>query len=231
MSTCTAQPISWLKLEQYQLGELSADEQRRIEAHLKECEVCRASLDSIRADETVPAPQAAPKTEPLPEVTRKVPWLRWATAGAALAAAAALLLVLLVSDWKRAEPDIPGSKIGFKGGELSLSLVRECQGKILHDPESFTPGDRFKLQVTCPPAEELFWNVVVFQDDGSSFPYIPEEPLACGNRVPLPGAFSITGKSAAVVCLVVSSQPLVRVSLSLDKLPADTVCTILRSSQ
>ena len=221
MSACTAQPISWLKLEQYQLGELSADEMRRVEAHLKECEVCRASLDSIRADETV--------LKPLPEVTRKAPVWRWVTAGTALAAAAALLLVLLVTDWRKAVPDIPGSKIGFKGGELSLSLVRERQGKILHDPESFAPGDRFKLQVTCPPSEEIFWNVVVFQAGGSSFPYIPEEPLRCGNRVPLPGAFTITGKSAAVVCLVVSSQPLDRISLSLEKLPPDTVCTILRS--
>ncbi len=221
MSACTAQPISWLKLEQYRLGELSADEMRRVEAHLKECEVCRASLESIRQDEAVP--------KPLPEVTRKVPWLRWVTAGAALAAAAALLLVLLVADWKRALPDVPGSKIAFKGGELSISLVRERQGRILHDPESFAPGDRFKLQVTCPPSEEIFWNVVVFQDDGSSFPYVPEEPLKCGNRVPLPGAFSITGKSAAIVCLVVSTGPLDRGSLSLGNLPPGTVCTILRS--
>jgi hypothetical protein len=221
MSACTAQPISWLKLEQYQLGELSADEQRRVEAHLNECDVCRASLGSIRQDEQV--------IKPLPEVARRTPVLRWVMAGTALAAAAALLLVLLVADWKRAVPDIPGSKIGFKGGELSISLVRERQGKIQNDPESFAPGDRFKLQVTCPPAEEIFWNVVVFQDDGSSFPCIPEEPLVCGNRVPLPGAFTITGKSAAVVCLVASNQPLDRISLSLEKLPPDTVCTILRS--
>ena len=222
--TCTAQPLSWLKLEQYQLGELSADEQRRVEAHLNECEVCRASLDSIRRDET--------ELKPLPDVTRKVPWLRWATAGTALAAAAALLLVFFVADWKQAVPDIPPGKIITKGGdEISISLVRERQGKILHDPESFAPGDRFKVQVTCPPAEEMFWNVVVFQDDGSSFPYIPEESLRCGNRVPLPGAFSITGKSAAVVCLVVSTQPLDRASLSLEKLPEDTVCTILRAGK
>lgn len=223
MSACTAQPISWLKLEQYQLGELSADEQRRVEAHLKECEVCRASLDSIRADTTVP--------RPLPDVARRTPVWRWVTAGTALAAAAALFLVLFVADWKRAVPDIPGSKIGFKGGELSISLVRERQGKILHDPESFAPGDRFKVQITCPPSEEIFWNVVVFQDDGSSFPYVPEEPLVCGNRVPLPGAFSITGKSAAIVCLVVSTQPPDRASLSLGDLPDDTVCTILRAGK
>jgi hypothetical protein len=219
MSACTAQPISWLKLEQYQLGELSADEMRRVEAHLKECEVCRASLESIQQDEAV--------LKPLPEITRKAPLWRWVTAGTALAAAAALLLVLLVADWKQAVPDIPGSKIGFKGGELSISLVRERQGKILHDPESFAPGDRFKLQVTCPPSEEIFWNVVVFQAGGSSFPYIPEEPLKCGNRVPLPGAFSITGKSAATVCLTVSTQPPDRASLSMRDLPRDTVCTVL----
>jgi len=223
MSACTAQPISWLKLEQYQLGELSADEMRRVEAHLKECEVCRASLESIQRDEAV--------LKPLPEFTRRAPVWRWVTAGTALAAAAALLLVLFVADWKKAVPDVPGSKIGFKGGELAISLVRERQGAILHDPESFAPGDRFKLQVTCPPSEEIFFNVVVFQDDGSSFPYVPGEPLVCGNRVPLPGAFSITGKSTAVVCLVASTQPFDRASLSLGDLPDDTVCTILRADK
>jgi hypothetical protein len=221
MSACTTQPISWLKLEQYQLGELSSDEQKRVETHLSECNACRASLDSISQADLV--------LKPLPEVTRKTPLLRWVTAGTALAAAAALLLVFLVVDWKKAVPDVPGSKIGFKGGDLSITLVRERQGAILHDPEAFLAGDRFKVQVTCPPAEEIYWNVVIFQDEGSSFPYVPAEPLKCGNRVPLPGAFTITGKSAAIVCLVVSTQPLDRASLSLGDLPPGTVCTILRS--
>ena len=189
MSACTTQPISWLKLEQYQLDELSSDEQKRVETHLSECDACWTSLDSIGQDETV--------LKPLPEVTRKAPLLRWVTAGTALAAAAALLLVLLVVDWKKAVPEVPGSKIGFKGGELSISLVRERRGAILHDPQTFAAGDRFKVQVTCPPSEEIFWNVVVFQDEGVSFPYVSEETLRCGNRVPLPGAFSITGGSAA----------------------------------
>jgi hypothetical protein len=219
MSACTTQPISWLKLEQYQLGELSKDEQRRVEAHLNECDACRASLDSIRQDETV--------LKSLPEVTRKAPVLRWVTAGTVLAAAAALILVLLVADWKKAVHEAPPSKIGFKGGELSISLVRERQGAVIHDPETFAAGDRFKVQVTCPPAEAVYWNVVVFQDEGASFPYMAEGPLRCGNRVPLPGAFSITGDSAATVCLIVSIQPPDRASLSLGDLPPDTVCTVL----
>ena len=223
MSACTTQPISWLKLEQYQLGELSSDERQRIASHLTECDACRASLDSISQDESVPRPLP----RPLSEVTRKAPLLRWLTAGTALAAAAALLVVLLAVNLKKVVPEVPGSKLGFKGGELSISLVRERQGTILHDPEAFALGDRFKVQVTCPPAEEIFWNVVVFQDEGSSFPYVPAEPLRCGNRVPLPGAFSITGDSAATVCLVVSTQPLGRASLSLGDLPPDTVCTVL----
>ena len=219
MSVCTTQPISWLKLEQYQLGELSSAEQKRVETHLNECDACRASLDSIRQDDRA--------LKPLPEARRKATLLHWVTAGTALAAAAALLLVLLVTDWRKAVHEAPRSKIGFKGGELSISLVRERRGAILHDPDTFASGDRFKVQVTCPPAEEIYWNVVVFQDEGSSFPYVPDEPLRCGNRVPLPGAFSITGDSAATVCLVVSTQPLGRASLSLGDLPPDTVCTVL----
>lgn len=219
MSACTARPISWLKLEQYRLGELSADEIRRIETHLNECAACRASLDSIRVDE--------PVLKPLPEVTRKAPALRWVTAGAGLAAAAALLLVLLVTDLQKAVPEIPGSKIGFKGGELQISLVREREGAILHDPQTFAPGDRFKVQVTCPPREELYWDVVVFQDGETSFPYVPGNPLRCGNRVPLPGAFSLTGDSAAAVCLVVSTQSPDRASLFPGNLPPGTVCLAL----
>jgi hypothetical protein len=216
---CTAQPISWLKLERYRLGELSAEESRRIEAHLNECQACRASLESIRADETA--------LKPLPEAPPRAPGLRWVTAGAALAAAAALLVVLLVVDWHRAMPGVPPPKIAFKGGELSISLVRERQGAVLHDPETFTSGDRFKVQVTCPPAEEISWDLAVFQDEEAWFPYVPEEPLRCGNRVPLPGAFSLTGDSPATVCLIASTQPPDRASLSPGNLPPDTVCVVL----
>lgn len=219
MSACTAQPISWLKLEQYRLGELSSDERRRVETHLRQCDACQASLDSIGADESV--------LGPLPAIARRTPGLRWVTAGAALAAAAALLLVFLAVDWEKAGPDLPGGKIGFKGGELQISLVRERRGAILNDPETFAPGDRFKVQATCPPSEELFWDVVVFQDGEASFPYAPESPLRCGNRVPLPGAFSLTGDSEAAVCLVVSGQPPDRASLSPGGLPPGTVCLSL----
>jgi hypothetical protein len=219
MSACTAQPITWLKLEQYRLGELSSDERRQVEEHLSQCDACRASLDSIRQDDLV--------LKPLPEVARRAPFLRWVALGTGLAAAAAMLLALLVADWNKAMPGLPGRKIAFKGGELQISLVREREGAILHDPETFAPGDRFKIQVTCPPAEEIHWDVAVFQDQGTSFPYIPEKPLRCGNRVPLPGAFSITGGTAATVCLVVSSQPPERALFSPGDLPPDAVCVVL----
>jgi hypothetical protein len=211
---CTSQPISWLTLERYHLGELSPAESGRVETHLGECPVCWECMRSIR-DQTFSLP-------PLPEPKPRGARLRWAFASVGLVVAAVLAVVLATHDWEKTTK-IPGNRIAYKGGELSVSLVRERQGEILHEPTTFAPGDRFKILVTCPPGEELPWDLVVFQDNQASFPYTPEGALTCGNRVPLAGAFHLTGQSRAVICLLLGSAVLDRPS-SIEELFENSVC-------
>lgn len=201
MTGCSGTPISWLALELYQLGELPADRRREVDAHLEGCEVCRGCLEQIRQDRA-PLPAL-----PLPageRGERRRGW-RWALAGAGLAAAAAaVLLVLLPPTAIPPAEDLPPARIGFKGGELALALVRERAGTIQHAPKTFAPGDRFKAEVTCSPSEGgLAAELVVFQGHEVDFPLPTAAPLRCGNREPLAGAFRLAGPAPAVVCMVV----------------------------
>ena len=101
-----SEPVSWLLLERYALGELGPDERADVEARLAASEEDRACLAQIRADTsalpllplTAPArlrvapagPGSVPRS-PAAQSARA----RWiATSGALCAAAAALLLVL-----------------------------------------------------------------------------------------------------------------------------------------
>jgi hypothetical protein len=55
--------------------------------------------------------------------------------------------------------------------------------------------------VTCPPALEATFDLVVFDASGASFPQSPAR-VACGNNVPIAGAFQLSGSSEETVCLV-----------------------------
>jgi hypothetical protein len=132
-----------------------------------------------------------------------------------MVAGVVLLLQVYVGGPPRQGGVLPApGRVSFKGGELALSLVRERKGAILHDPTTFAPKDRFKVLVTCAPGERLLWDLMVIQGEERSFPLKPGGPLLCGNRQPLPGAFTITGRSPVVVCVVVGDRPLDRSRLS-----------------
>jgi hypothetical protein len=177
---CTGEPISWLRLERHALGELDDG----IAAHLEGCAACRAVMERIQGDD-----RALPRLV-LPAPAPKTRWWRvpvWA--GAALAAAVVLLFFLLRDTDRPARH--PGPRIAIKGGgELVVSIVRE------------TGGDRYKVRVTCSAPTELDAEVVVHQDGEVSSP-LPPARLRCGNQVVLPGAFTLTRRSPAVVCLTV----------------------------
>ncbi|HTE54514.1 MAG TPA: zf-HC2 domain-containing protein [Kofleriaceae bacterium] len=193
-STCTGQPVSWLALERHVLGELDADRAGAVQAHLDACAACRAALGVIESDRDRALP-------PLPDLAlaaaaRRRRSRRAVAAGAvaALAAAAALLLV-----WRdRAAPD--ARLVGSKGGdEVVIGLVRERGGDVALDPAGFRPGDRFKVLVTCARAGAATVEVSVRQAGSVDHPLAPVT-IRCGNRVPVPGAFRLTGDQPASIC-------------------------------
>ncbi len=207
---CTGTPVSWLRLEQWALGELAAEQAAAVAAPMDECEACRACADqaAVQAVGLLPLPAPAP---------RRRPWLWWASGGLAAAAAVAILILML-----RPRDD---RYAGTKGGDdLAVELVREHRGAIAADPQVFAPGDRFKVLVTCAGGARQV-DVVVYQEGETSFPLAAVE-LACGNRVAVPGAFTLTGGPARV-CVVASADADAapsRDSLRADGAPADAVC-------
>lgn len=181
MSACIGTPVSWLRLETYARDPRDA----AIREHLAACEACRGCFDEIERD-VVALPVLV-----VPERRRKLwwPWL-----AAPLVAAAAVLLVLL-------RPRPHGDTFAVKGvGEVTVGVVRERAGAITYDAREYLPGDRWKVIVTCPPAMGAWIDVSV----GSDQP-VPRAHLACGNRVFVPGAFTLDG-GANRICVHVSAS-------------------------
>lgn len=221
-----AEPISWLLLERYALGELAPEERADVEARLAASEVDRACLAQIRADtsELPPLPTTAPAAAPArlhalpgglaqaapgPQARPRPARTRWIALSGALCAAAVALLVVIRTRHTGSElattlpPRHPGdaptlSDDGIKGAEVSLRLISDRQGA---DPRAFTSGERFKLELSCPPRLGSALRLFVFQGQEVFEPLPLGAPLACGNMVAWPGAFALDGSDAADVCV------------------------------
>ncbi len=220
---CIGEPVSWLRLERYHLGELDASQRASIEAHLAACPACAACLSQIEKDEGTPLPSlelsggsgttggGGAASERGRGVLLRFPGNRariGSIVGALAVAAAALLGV--GRGWRHSATDgalVAGSP-SVKGGEVVLTLVRE-DGVRIEDGASETAlyrdGDRFKVLVTCPPTLHTTFDVTVTDDGGTSFPLARVQSLDCGNEVPLRGAFRVTGSGDEKVCLVWSA--------------------------
>ena len=92
---------------------------------------------------------------------------------------------------------------GVKGSDVSLHVISDRQGQ---DPRTFTSGERFKLELTCPPSLGPALRLFVFQGEQVFEPLPLSAPLACGNRVAWPGAFALVGSDAADVCISWSTK-------------------------
>lgn len=201
MTACTGEPISWLRLERIALG--AADPAAA--AHLAACPACSGCLDRIRGDAVALPPLVVPAAAP----HRAAAWRRWLAPALAAAAAAAVLIVVLRPAPSDA-PDGPDQganrgaiEVAIKGiGEVAVELVRERGGAIAFDARRYAPGDRWKVVVSCPPvaaAAPLAIDVSVA--DGATVDHpLPAARIACGNRVVVPGAFTITGDRANRIC-------------------------------
>jgi hypothetical protein len=227
MNACTGQPISWMRLEQYALGELPEPERVEIASHLERCLVCGECFASI---EHAPAPDLSFLKAPVVQLPARPPqrrraWPVWA--GVALASAAAALLLLV-------QPDVhPPSRLHVKGGDFALELTRLDGAGHLQSPTHFAAGDRFKALVTCPPDWSGVVGIVVYQGEQKYEP-LPLRPLAdCGNRRALEGAFAIDGQARALVCASFATSERewrTRVDQSAGAPPSGSVCTSLAPS-
>ena len=189
MTACIGEPISWLRLEQFALGAPDP----AITAHLAACPACRDCLDQIRGDTVALPPLVVPVPRPRPA------WRRWWFAPALAAAAAAAVLVIVL----RPPGEREANRVAIKGiGEVTLELVRERAGQIQFDARRYAPGDRWKIVVSCPPAAPAAPLAIdVSVADGLTVDHpLAAARIACGNRVVVPGAFTITGDRPNQVC-------------------------------
>ena len=246
---CIGESVSWLRLEQHRLGELSAAEATVVEAHLAVCPACAACAAETRQPLTLSLPNAVVARKELtsgPPI-RAASWFRTWRAGVSAGVVSAAAVALAFAFMTRSTP-VPGSRPdpvalrsgaalpGSKGGEVAIELVRERSGAVEHGAHTFLAGDRWKVLVTCAAERVLFWDVVVEDGGQARFPLSPAGPLACGNRVALPGAFRLSGVEAKRLCVVFSSDPVDRrgfapgVSIDRDRDVAagQEVCVALR---
>jgi len=191
--TCIGEPISWLRLEQHALA--ASDEVAR---HLAECGACRACFATIEADRGRALPPLGEVAIAAAARRRRAVRTRWLAAASVAAAAAVVLLAVL-----RREPEnLPGIK---GGDDLVVDLIRERSGEVVASPTSYRDGDRFKVLVTCARRGEIAADVTVEQAGEVFTPLAPAQ-IRCGNRVPLPGAFTLTGTTPARVCVHLASR-------------------------
>src|SRR5207248_364497 len=123
-------------------------------------------------------------------------------------AAAAVALVVV------RPPPRAGDRVAIKGiGEVALELVRERAGAISYDARRYAPGDRWKVVISCPPAAASpmapmapMMAIEVSVADGLTADHpLAATRIACGNRVVVPGAFTVTGDRANRVCARISA--------------------------
>jgi hypothetical protein len=224
VTACTREPISWLRLERYALGELPGVEHSEVSRHLAECPACNACFARIEHD-------------PVPQLTflevaagrraqrRGLRWTAWV--GLASAAAAAFLLM------RPASEPLPGARLHVKGGDFALEVVRLDAENRAQEATHFDPADRFKALVTCPPAWRGAVGIVVYQAGKTYVPLSVRVFDECGNRRPLPGAFKLDGDARALVCASFASTESEwreRINRSAGGPPEGSVCAPLEPS-
>jgi hypothetical protein len=205
---CAGEPISWLRLEQHHLGELSPADAAAVEAHLRDCPACSECARVIEEDDARELPPLhLPETRSRQVQAKRAIWKGRASVVVAGLAMAAAALLGVGRSWHRGGglSEGPGSD-RVKGGDVVFSLVRDDGVRVGVDGGVYADSDRWKVLVTCPPGLEAPFDVVVLDEGGASFPMVRAPRLRCGNDVSMPGAFRLTGPGDEMVCLVWSEQ-------------------------
>jgi hypothetical protein len=198
VTACTGVPVSWPRLERFALGAPDP----AIASHVAACPACARCLDQIRDDVVALPPLVVPATPSRPARRR---WL----APVFAAAAAIVVIAVLVRNRPPPPDELARVAVGVKGvGDVTLELVRERAGAIRFDAASYAPGDRWKVVVSCPPGASAWIDVSVADGVTIDHPLgLAPAQVACGNRVVVPGAFTITGARPNRVCARVTAAP------------------------
>ncbi len=206
---CIGEPVSWLRLEQWRLGELAEPERASIAEHLAKCAACAACATRIDTDEALDLPPLALGAPRAGAVVPVRPRRRRFLANAGALAAAAALILAVGRSWRdRTVAPLDRSEVTqIKGDGMAFVLVRDDGGRVTDGQGFFRSGDRFKALVTCPPTLNAVFDLVVFDEGEASFPLAPARDLACGNEVPLPGAFRLTADGERETVCVVWGDP------------------------
>ncbi|MCA9579489.1 MAG: zf-HC2 domain-containing protein [Myxococcales bacterium] len=191
-----------------------------------------------------PAPVPAPAVAVAPVLSHpRFQRARWMAPVAALGVAAAAAWVFVLRPAEPAEPERgiarvvpseppsePQERVGASDAalqqarpDLSLTVLRERHGSVTEDPESFLLSDRFAVQLSCRPGHEGQQRVAVYQAGAWSLP-LDGDDVRCGNRVRVPGAFSLSEPAAADVCVLWGDAAL-KASTASAELPAPGALT------
>ena len=211
-------PISWLTLEMYYLDELSEKDRAKISSHMEICHVCRQCGEEIKKDTQQALPPlpallitSTPVTpsEIVSEETRgTLLWFPNKTLVATMVAMAAAVAVFII--WPAikigVEPSENNILFGVKGSAPAVSLVRNHGGLISENPETYSDGDIFNVQITCSEINPIDWEIAIFQEKQIYYPYSEHPRLTCGNKISIPGAFSLTGTVPTTVCLLMGDD-------------------------
>jgi len=174
-------------------------EHASIAGHLGACPACAACLASIERDDASALPPLSP-ARGAAEAGGRVSRVRGGALAAGALALAAAVLLGIGGAWRHGSAFGPGGAAGVKGDAIAFSLMRDDDERIDDARGVFHEGDRFKAVVTCPPPWGATFDLVVYDAAGPSFP-LTRASVACGNSVPLPGAFRLSGSGEQTVCL------------------------------
>lgn len=86
--------------------------------------------------------------------------------------------------------------------------MRERAGAISYDARRYAPGDRWKVVISGRPPRRAVMVIDVSVADGVTVdPPLAPARLACGNRIAVPGAFTVTGDRPNRVCARIAALP------------------------
>jgi hypothetical protein len=161
----TEQPHLGELLSAHLDGELSADEAATVEAHLADCDACRAELDATRVvrEKVRAAPAVDPPVGFYERLVRTRRWSRTQAAASVVAIAAAWILVLgFVVDPGRStvKPPVDETRVLLSRSDVADSFVVQPAGLHRVDPNA-TPLPKSVLELPRSSAFEVNGGLLV----------------------------------------------------------------------